>query len=173
MRAALIKPIVYYPDNTYGMFLPSQYNPGPNNIISVDSITGLLTWNAPPKWINYLISIQASEYQNGVFVCSTTRDMVIKVFDTLDTNTGINPVPATSSILRCYPSPTSGDFTIDMTGYSNGEKQISIYDQLGQIVYQTQTSQDKLQVGHKLSSGLYTVVVIQDAQRAYARIVVE
>jgi len=86
--------------------------------------------------------------------------------------TGLNEIKS-SNTFRCYPSPTSGSFTIDMTGYGGGDKQISIYDQLGQLVYQTHTSLDKLQVMDKLSSGIYTVSVTQDSRREYARVVVE
>jgi uncharacterized repeat protein (TIGR03803 family) len=87
--------------------------------------------------------------------------------------TGIQPIDNTMSTLRCYPSPTSGAFTIDMSGYSASEKEISICDQLGRIVYQAVSAQDMLQVTTKLSPGLYTVSVTQDTRRGYARVVVE
>jgi uncharacterized repeat protein (TIGR03803 family) len=87
--------------------------------------------------------------------------------------TGIQPVDNNMSTLRCYPSPTSGAFTIDMSGYGAGEKEINIYDQLGRSVYQAVSAQDMLQVTTKLSPGLYTVSVIQGAQRGFARVVVE
>jgi hypothetical protein len=87
--------------------------------------------------------------------------------------TGIQPIDNNMNVLRCYPSPTSGAFTIDMSGYSTGEKQIGIYDQLGRVVYQVVSAQDMLQVTAKLSSGLYTASVTQGSQRGYARVVVE
>jgi hypothetical protein len=87
--------------------------------------------------------------------------------------TEVNNVSNGDLGLKVYPNPSSVSFIIDMTGYSGGEKQISIYDQLGQIVYQTQSTKDKLQVSDKLSSGIYTVSVTQDSRREYARIVVE
>jgi hypothetical protein len=102
-----------------------------------------------------------------------TRDFMVEVFAPDTNTTGIIPILGGSSLLLCYPSPTSGSFTIDMTGYGGGEKQISIYDPLGQVVYQTISSLDKLQVSDKLSSGIYTVSVTQDSRREYARIVVE
>jgi len=86
---------------------------------------------------------------------------------------GTQNISATNSIIKCYPSPTSGGFTIDMSGYSTEDKQISIYDEIGQPVYQTQSTQSKLVISSKLSSGLYTVSVIQGTSRENTRVVVE
>jgi len=87
--------------------------------------------------------------------------------------TGLQTITSNNKLsISCYPSPSSGSFTIDMSGYI-GDKQISIYDQLGQIVYQTQSSQNKIVVNNKFASGIYSVSVIQGTSREYARVVVE
>jgi hypothetical protein len=66
------------------------------------------------------------------------------------------------------PSPTFGTFTLDMTAYPAGPRQIYIYDQLGQTVYQ-----DRMQISAQLSSGIYTVSIAQGAQRSYTRLLVD
>jgi hypothetical protein len=153
---------------------PLNYPTNPSNNYSVDINTGILVWDTAQFHGGYLFTYLVYTYDTaGNFVCANSRNMIIQVADTLSQNTGISMTSTVGSRLQCYPSPTSGSFTIDMTGYGGGKKQISIYDQLGQIVYQTQSTKDKLQVSDKLSSGIYTVSVTQDSRREYARIVVE
>jgi N-acetylneuraminic acid mutarotase len=72
----------------------------------------------------------------------------------------------------CYPSPTSGDFIIDMSSCGSGEKQINIYDQVGQLVYQASTSQNKIQISNILPAGLYEVSISDVSHSDHARIVV-
>lgn len=86
--------------------------------------------------------------------------------------TGISTINANTT-LSCYPSPSSGRFTIDMSGLHAGDKQIKIYDQLGQIVYQTTSSQNMLEINGILSTGLYTVSVTQGGIQKYGRVVIE
>jgi hypothetical protein len=87
--------------------------------------------------------------------------------------TGVNEIADYATQLSIYPSPNSGIFTLDMTGYPADERQIYIYDQLGQTVYQTTSAQDRLQVSAKLTAGIYTVSVIQGGKRSYVRLVVD
>jgi hypothetical protein len=171
IKAVLIKPNEYYPTGDMDMSWP--YLPGLTiDTLTVDSTTGLLVWNSPQYLGNFLIGYQVCIYKNDTLIGFMSRDMAIQIVDTIVNTTGINSI-CDGQPLRCYPSPTSGSFTIDMTGYSVGERQISIYDQLGQVVYQTTASRDKLQVNNKLSPGVYTVMVVQDAQRANTRLIVQ
>ena len=86
---------------------------------------------------------------------------------------GIKDESTDNSVIKCYPSPSTGTFTIDISAMATGEKQIRVYDDLGQVVYQTQSSQSKLAVNNKLTSGLYTISVTQGTSRWYTKIVVE
>jgi hypothetical protein len=87
--------------------------------------------------------------------------------------TGIKDITTDNSVIKCYPSPTSESFTIDMSGYGTGEKQITIYDDLGQAVYQTLTVQDKVQINNRFSTGLYNISVIQGMHKDYAKVILE
>jgi hypothetical protein len=147
---------------------PNDYHPGSHNVLTMYNPTGLLIWDTPQEQDTWDIAYLVTAYRDGMFVYSTMRDMLIKVFPA---STGVNDV-ATGVQFRCYPSPTSGNFTVDMTGYKAGEKQINIYDQLGQVVYQTMSTQNKIQVNEKLSSGIYTVSVLQGTKQ-YTRLVIE
>lgn len=157
--------------NIAGYIYPYQYLPSSHNTMTLYHPTGFLIWNNPPladALTAWDITFMASDYRNGVFAYSVMRDMIINV---VPNTTGLTDMP-TGNGLRCYPSPASGSFTIDMTGYEAGKKQISIYDQLGQVAYQTESMQDKIQVNENLSSGIYTVAVTQGT-RQYTRVVIE
>ena len=75
--------------------------------------------------------------------------------------------------LRCYPSPSAKAFTIDMSAFGAGKKGIIICDQLGQIVYQTSSSEKNLMVNQALSEGIYIVSVSDGLQRQTAKMVIE
>jgi len=167
--------IATYPSGIFGGPFQLQYIPAPpsTTIVTFDSTDGHLIWYEPIARGSFMLSYVASIYKGDTFVCSMTRDFMLQTYDTL-ISTGIIPVSTDSgSSLRCYPSPSSSAFTIDMTAYSAGDRRIDIYDQLGQTVYVTSTTQDRLTVREKLPSGIYTVAVTQGAQRQYARIVIE
>jgi hypothetical protein len=60
-----------------------------------------------------------------------------------------------------------------MSGYSLGERQISISDQLGQVVYQAESSQDEIKIDYRLSPGLYIISVKQDSNQEYSKVIVK
>ncbi len=58
---------------------PSQIEPGPDNILTLDPITGDLVWNAPQIAGEYNIAFRINEYRGGVLISSFIRDMQILV----------------------------------------------------------------------------------------------
>jgi gliding motility-associated-like protein len=58
---------------------PNQVNPGSNNVINIDPLTGDLIWDAPQKQGEYNIAILIEEFRNGTKVGSVLRDMQIDV----------------------------------------------------------------------------------------------
>lgn len=60
---------------------PNQINPGPNNVISIDPITGQFTWRSPQRAGEYNIAIQIVEYRNGIAIDTMLRDMQILIVD--------------------------------------------------------------------------------------------
>lgn len=53
--------------------------PGPDNIISLNAVTGDFVWDAPKVPGEYNIAIKINEYRNGVLLNSVIRDMQIFV----------------------------------------------------------------------------------------------
>ena len=170
LKVEMIPPVNDYPDHAWLLDTLGAYGSA-SGIATIDSSNGRLTWDSPQGGWFDMISYRVSMYKDGVFLCYMTRDFMIEILGKPRTNTSIIEI-SSMGILRCYPSHTSGNFTIDMTGYNSGEKQISIYDQIGQVVYQTTSASDKVQVDQKLSSGIYTVAVTQGI-RQYAKVVIE
>ncbi len=58
---------------------PNEILPGPDNLISLDAVTGDFVWNAPKSAGEYNIAIKIKEYRNGVLLNSVIRDMQIFV----------------------------------------------------------------------------------------------
>ena len=57
-----------------------EVNPGANNVINIDSETGLLSWDAPQTPGPYVIAIEILSYRNGEVNGRVLRDMQIEVF---------------------------------------------------------------------------------------------
>ncbi|MDA8693253.1 gliding motility-associated C-terminal domain-containing protein [Saprospiraceae bacterium] len=58
---------------------PNEILPGPNNVISLDEITGDFVWTSPQSAGEYNIAIKINEFRNGVLLNSVVRDMQIFV----------------------------------------------------------------------------------------------
>lgn len=58
---------------------PDQIQPGSNNKISLNAITGDFIWNSPQQQGEYNIAILIEEWRNGVNIGSVLRDMQITV----------------------------------------------------------------------------------------------
>ncbi|MES2627413.1 MAG: gliding motility-associated C-terminal domain-containing protein [Bacteroidota bacterium] len=78
-----------------GYVFPSQINPGPNNIIVMDPVTGTVHWESPQKLGLYSIAFRITEYRNGVKVGSLVRDMQIEVGTCNNRVPTIDPLPDT------------------------------------------------------------------------------
>ena len=66
--------------------LPDQIQPGENNQIFLDAITGEFRWDAPQILGEYNITYQIREWRNGTLINSMIRDMQILVRSCPDSN---------------------------------------------------------------------------------------
>jgi N-acetylneuraminic acid mutarotase len=139
------------------------FNPTANAWTQIDTFGGIPRAHVFNEVVNGIPYVGCGDYASGLYKSDNWS---------YGFPAGIHDI-ANNSNLSCYPSPASGGFTIDMSGYSSGDKQISISDQLGRIVYQTNSSQDKVEITNKLSLGIYVVSVDQNVRHDYTRIVVE
>lgn len=80
-----------YPDEI-GPLGPS---PNPENNISIDPESGIITWANPQRNGEYNIAFTVSEWRGGVLVGRVLRDMQILVDDCANTPPEIDPLPDT------------------------------------------------------------------------------
>lgn len=59
--------------------LPDQIDPGPENKISLNEVTGDIVWDSPQRKGQYNIAIRIKEYRKGVLINSIIRDMQIEI----------------------------------------------------------------------------------------------
>jgi gliding motility-associated-like protein len=58
---------------------PFQVNPGPNNLLDLNEVTGDLIWSSPQAEGDYNIAILIIEHRNGVPIDTVIRDMQIRI----------------------------------------------------------------------------------------------
>ncbi len=58
---------------------PDQINPGPNNGLSIDEITGDITWDAPQRAGEYNLAMIIVEHRQGIPLDTIVRDMQILI----------------------------------------------------------------------------------------------
>lgn len=75
----LIVPLQDSGVNVPNYILPTQIEPGPNNTMTLDPITGDLVWMSPQIAGEYNIAFRVNEYRGGVLISSFIRDMQILV----------------------------------------------------------------------------------------------
>lgn len=60
---------------------PNLISPGPNNIISLDPVSGDFVWDAPQRAGEYNIAMRIYEHRNGRVINSFIRDLQIEIRD--------------------------------------------------------------------------------------------
>ena len=85
---------------------------------------------------------------------------------------GIHDLSAGAHV-RFYPNPSSGTLTIDVSGYEPGERQISVYDEIGQMVYSQLSDRSVETISLHIARGVYTVEIEDERHSDRGRIVVE
>lgn len=86
---------------------------------------------------------------------------------------GISDISLESIKLICYPNPSSGTFTIDMSGLGSGVKTVHIYDQLGHVVYSGESDGSEVTLNLRLAGGMYELEVMADRRSGRGKVVAE
>jgi gliding motility-associated-like protein len=61
--------------------LVTAISPGPNNNLTFDTQTGLITWTSPQRAGEYNIAVLVKSYRNGVYLGGIVRDMQIIILN--------------------------------------------------------------------------------------------
>lgn len=65
--------------NVPNYIFPQQIGPGPNNVMTLDPVSGNLVWVSPQIAGEYNVAFRVKEYRGGVLISSFIRDMQILV----------------------------------------------------------------------------------------------
>lgn len=122
---------------------PDQIQPGPNNTISIDPLTGTVTWDSPQQIGIYNIAILITEYRrnaNGTVtkVGSVLRDMQIFVLQCDNLPPVIDPVPdvcveAGENVNFQVSASDPNDPFVQITGYGGPFEQATNPATISQI----------------------------------------
>ena len=101
------------------------------------------------------------------------EDAFVAKFNLSNQTTGISNIPGVNALLTCYPNPSTGSFTIDMTKFAEGQKQVNVYDELGKTIYSKRTEDSYLTIDLlHTGAGLYFVEVTNNNNRDIAKIII-
>jgi len=78
-----------------------------------------------------------------------------------------------TSTVNVYPVPSKGNITLEMSGFANKNKTITVFDSFGRTVYSGTTSSDTRNLSLKFSSGIYSVLISTDNQKVYKKLIIE
>ncbi len=99
-----------------GYDYPDQIDPGPDNNLTLDEMTGELVWDAPPKCCEFNICILIKEYRNGFLIGKVLRDMQITIL--CENN---NPPVIRNINDTCVWAGDTLDFTVVATDVDAGQ----------------------------------------------------
>jgi hypothetical protein len=136
-----------------GSNLTGYTYPQASNIFSLDSLTGLVTWDSPVFCGDYNIAILTEEWRQGTLIGSVTREIRFKVCFQNDLTDYNNPIP-----FDLFPNPSQESITIEAKG--DEKNVIEIIDFSGKTVFRT-TLAGKMNIKiDELSNGIYLLRLI-------------
>ncbi|MBO7084067.1 MAG: T9SS type A sorting domain-containing protein [Bacteroidales bacterium] len=115
-------------------------------VVANDGKTAEITWNQTFKGNASLTATPTEECNNG----ASTMDIVVR------NSYGVNEVANSSKL---YPNPTTGKVNIECEGMTH----VSVFNAVGQLVYDTDIDTDKLSVDMtQFPTGSYLVRIVTD-----------
>jgi len=123
-------------DSTLFKLLPSNgvsgYSfPGEPSEFSMDSISGVLTWNTPQNVGNYSVLIQIQEWRSGTLISYSEFDLLIVV----DFATDIHENSTLINQVNIYPNPGNDIINFDLIDLRSKITKIEIFDVIGNRVF--------------------------------------
>ncbi|WP_269684638.1 T9SS type A sorting domain-containing protein [Flavobacterium lacustre] len=109
--------------------------------------------------------------------CSTVFTPTVKVtFKTCSSNSKeVEEIPSgTRFSVMAYPNPFTSNFKLGVTTSSIGKVNVSVYDMIGRLVEQRKTDISEIanqEMGNNYPSGVYNIIVTQDADSKTLRVI--
>lgn len=105
----------------------------------------------------------------------STGDAYVARFNLLDYHPlGLPQVKVFSSNLRCFPNPSNGHFTVTFEDFGFGNKTVTLYNYLGQIVNVMHTFENRIEIiaNETSETGVYIVEVSSASKKDVAKVVI-
>jgi hypothetical protein len=115
-----------------------------------------------------------SVYNNARNLGANWEDAFIaKFYIGTNITTETHEIEGVHSLLKCYPNPSNGEFSLNLSSFDDGAKEIKIYDQLGRLVFSAISDQQiaTVKIEH-VSQGMYIVNVSNGAKSDAAKIII-
>jgi gliding motility-associated-like protein len=122
---------------------PTDYTDDPNDVFSINSENGDITWDTPLVAGEYNVAFEVREYRNGIFVGSVQRDMQITVVTCANVPPEIAELPdyciGAGELLQFqlnYSDPNGSAFQVDVDalgGPMTDVEHIAFYDDVSRF----------------------------------------
>jgi hypothetical protein len=99
---------------------------------------------------------------------SVAKSLVIKKVSTC--RTAAESIADDFSV-TVYPNPSSDVFTLDVQSSRKGATGVQVYDMAGRLIENRQATSNSVEVGRNYASGIYNVIVNQDANVKTLRVI--
>lgn len=144
------------PDSTY--ILPDQVSPGPDNVITIDSITGAIRWEKPQKAGAYSLPILVTEHRNDIPISRTMYPLLIEIEDKIFLTQDFE-----INTWQLFPNPANNQVTIRAGTLVQKPYELSLVDALGRVIIRKRklTAQSHLLDLTGISAGMYCIIIHQ------------
>ena len=103
----------------------------------------------------------------GITIPNSVVTIGSGVFKTIDTEMAKTPFD-----VLAYPNPSASQFTLEVLSSEKGKSSgVRVYDVLGRLIEKRQLESNTVQIGAGYPSGVYNVIVTQDAQSKTLRLI--
>ncbi len=150
-----------------GNSIPGYTFPAQPPVFSLDSISGILTWNTPLYQGEYSVLIQVEEWRSGTLISYTEREHFIVV----NLGSGINNTEnKLSNKVEVYPNPSSDIVNIRLKNSKEKIFEIEVFDIFGkQIIVKSniRTPSSIIDVS-SYEKGVYFYKIISSNKEVYS-----
>ena len=151
---------------TNGGFVSGYILPNASNSFTINSITGLVTWDKPMWICPYVFAIRITEWRNVAGSYFLIGRSIQEIYSIVTPYMGISDENTSSTSLNIFPNPSNGLINMTIEGaLQNQEYQIVISNSMGQIIKTIDISNSSAVINeNELSSGIYFYALSNKAE---------
>lgn len=147
----------------------TQYNPANNTKVSLGDVLNLSASRNDP--VTFFLNNKA------YFGLGYHGYPEVYPSEILELNVGQTAINYDAeTMLKIYPNPSTGKFTIDLMDYNYNDAQVTVINSLGQQVFKTEASSNSTSIEVDLTGmakGIYFVIVKNNDQETTRKIIVQ